>query len=389
MDDVAKPRSLSLFVFIDALGWEVVQRHGFLAGICPHRQAVATIFGYSASCHPTIYTGLLPRDHGHFSFFIYDPPHSPFGFLGPLAWLPQSLTSRGRVRHIISRITQRLLGYTGYFQLYNTPFALLSQLDYTEKRDLYQPGGINSGAPTIFDHLRAAGTPFHMSDWRCSDEENFADMQRVVEQGEVAWAELFLGSLDGLLHRVGPDGDEVAPALARYEERLEVLVAAARQRYERVRVFAYGDHGMAAVTGVVDLMGQIEGLGLTWGRDYAAVYDSTMARFWFLRPGSREAVEGLLRAHPQGRVLDDDYLRQQGVDFPGQRYGQLYFLLDPGLLIVPSFMLARPLAGMHGYDPLHVDSVAGLVGSEAPALKVERLDHINHLMRHEAEQALL
>ena len=201
---MADPKRLALFVFMDALGWEIIQSHGFMQDICPHRQAVKTIFGYSSSCHPSIYTGLMPREHGHFSFFVYDPPNSPFGFLRPMALLPKAISSRARVRHLISRLAQRWLGYTGYFQLYNAPFARLPKLDYTEKRDIYHPGGINSGAPTIFDRLRNAGIPFHMSDWRRSDAENLHEMVQVVGRGEIAWAELFWGHLDALMHMQGP-----------------------------------------------------------------------------------------------------------------------------------------------------------------------------------------
>ena len=73
-----KTESLDLFVFADALGWAQVQRRAFLADLFPHRAPCATVFGYSAACDPSILTGQLPEEHGHFSFFVYDPAHSPF-----------------------------------------------------------------------------------------------------------------------------------------------------------------------------------------------------------------------------------------------------------------------------------------------------------------------
>ena len=39
------------------------------------------------------------------------------------------------------------------------------------------------------------------------------------------------------------------------------------------------------------------------------------------------------------------------------------FLANPGTLICPSFMGKTMLAGMHGYDPDHPDSVASLLTS--------------------------
>ena len=45
--------------------------------------------------------------------------------------------------------------------------------------------------------------------------------------------------------------------------------------------------------------------------------------------------------------------------------GDDLFLLDPGVLAVPSFMGRLPLAAMHGYDPSHPD-MAALLWSNRP-----------------------
>ena len=41
------------------------------------------------------------------------------------------------------------------------------------------------------------------------------------------------------------------------------------------------------------------------------------------------------------------------------------FLLEPGALMVPSYMGGSPVAAMHGYDPGHPD-MAGLLASTRP-----------------------
>ena len=68
---------LSLFVFIDAFGWRLLQEHSFLDDLLHTKVPVETVLGYSATCVPTILTGAWPRDHGHFAFFRYDPDASP------------------------------------------------------------------------------------------------------------------------------------------------------------------------------------------------------------------------------------------------------------------------------------------------------------------------
>ena len=75
-----------------------------------------------------------------------------------------------------------------------------------------------------------------------------------------------------------------------YEQQLRRTLSVASQHYRDVRVFICSDHGMATVDRNVDLMNRIESLPLKFGKDYVAVYDSTMARFWFMNDAARQAV---------------------------------------------------------------------------------------------------
>lgn len=72
-----------------------------------------------------------------------------------------------------------------------------------------------------------------------------------------------------------------------------------------------------------------------------------------------------LAAEPAGRWLDEAELRGAGAFFPGHDYGDDVFLLDPGVMLVPSFMGRSPLAAMHGYDATHPD-MAALLWSNRP-----------------------
>ncbi|MEE9182436.1 MAG: hypothetical protein V3U33_07725, partial [candidate division NC10 bacterium] len=139
-------RNLSLFVFIDALGWEIVKDHPFLEGIAQTRRPLRTVLGYSSAAVPSILSGRTPSSHGNWSFFYYAPETSPFSWLRPISLLPRALTDRGRVRRQLSKLVQKWLGYTGYFQLYNVPFRYVHLFDYCEKGDLFKPGGLNSGS---------------------------------------------------------------------------------------------------------------------------------------------------------------------------------------------------------------------------------------------------
>jgi predicted AlkP superfamily pyrophosphatase or phosphodiesterase len=376
---------LSVFVFVDALGWEIVQRSTFLSKLAPYRGPLDTVLGYSCACDPTILTGRLPREHGHFSFFRYAPNESPFGFFRTMGWLPQSLSARWKVRRLLSRLARKALGYTGYFELYHVPLGYLPLLDYTEKRDLYQPGGINSGAKTVFDLFRSADIPFHVSDWRQSDAVNVADANRAIGTGRPRAVYLYLAGLDGVLHAGGTGSPDAVRTLREYESWLQLLMRRAEEKYADVSLHVFSDHGMTDVKELCDVVSRVEETGLRYGKDFAAVYDSTLARFWFLNDAARVAVRALLEERSDGRILSERELKELGCDFPDSRYGELMFLANPGVLICPSHMGRRPVAGMHGYDPADPDSRAAYLTNIPSSAPPRHLTDLFGLMLRDCE----
>lgn len=379
-------KQLALFAFFDAFGWEILQQHAFLDDILVTKQPLGTVFGYSSTCAPSILTGKLPRDHGHFAFFCYNPDESPFGACRYLRFLPKSLTRRGRVRRLLSNALRRWYGYTGYFQIYSVPFEYLPLFEYSERRDLFEPGGINSGAATVFDYLRDCELPFFLSDWRAGEEANLEATKAALDAGEVAFAYLYLPHLDGVMHRTGTQHPEVEEKIQWYDDQIRDVLDVARRNYDEVRLFVFSDHGMTDIDECCDLVARITALGLRFGVDYAAMYDGTMARFWFLNDLARARIVEALEQEPCGQILSEETLREYGCDFPTNRYGDLFFLLNPGVLLCPSFMSETPMAGMHGYDPDDKDSVAMLGSNCVPEPAPTSLVDLYVLMRAEADR---
>ena len=377
------PETISIVVFIDALGWGVLQGRDFMESRLPFRRKLRSVFGFSSACIPSILTGLMPRDHRHWSFFYYSPETSPFRPLRLLRVLPKSLVDRGRVRNLVSKLIKRLYSYTGYFQLYNIPFEHVDKFDYCEKSDLFLPGGMNRGE-NIFDHLTRAGVPYHVSDWRDSEANNLQALQRDLQKGEIRFALLYMAAMDALLHEVGKESAQVDEKLAWYESQLEEVLREAAAHYREVRLFVCSDHGMATVHTHVDLMSRVESLGLQFGSDYTATYDSTMGRFWFHREDARERIVACLEQVPEGRILPPEELAELGCDFEGNQYGELIFLMNAGVLIVPSHMGVSPITGMHGYHPDDADSYASLLSNVAPPGDPRAITDIFHLMRAES-----
>ena len=380
-------RVLPLFIMVDACGWEISKDRPFLRGLAPNRKKLNSVFGYSSTCVPSILSGRWPDEHHNWCYFVYDPVHSPFAKLRWLRFLPKALTSRRIVRRALTKLVKSRLNFKGYFDLYNIPFQHIHLYDFTEKKSPLQPRGMNRGG-NIFDWLEERRISYFVSDPNKTEEENRAALAAELRAGRIDFAFMYWAGLDGLLHSVGNDAREIGPRLEQYEEWIKDLVRQAASRYDEVRLYVFSDHGMANCDKHVNLMEVIEALPLKFGEDYVAVYDSTMARFWFLKHGVREIIEDRLKKVVEGRIVDDAELKQLRAHFADGRYGELIFLMDEGVLIVPSHMGERPIRAMHGYHPRDPQSYAALFTNQVVPESIQAIPHIYNLMTREADEAV-
>ena len=102
---------LSIYVLIDALGWEVLRGRPFLDDVLPERRWLTTILGYSSGAIPTLLSGRTPNDHGHWNLFYRDPARSPFRWTRPLGRLPRALVENRVSRRALKLVARRLSGY--------------------------------------------------------------------------------------------------------------------------------------------------------------------------------------------------------------------------------------------------------------------------------------
>lgn len=373
-------RRLAVAMFVDACGWGVLESRPWFLSELEFRRPLESLFGYSSACVPAILSGRRPADNDHWSCFYYSPATSPFRVLRLLSPLPSSIFDRGRVRRWLSKGIAKAYGFTGYFQVYALPFENLSLFDYAEKKDIFRPRGINRGR-SIFDDLAEMGVAHHVSNWRKSEGQNLAALQAEVDAGSIEFAFLYSADLDALLHDHTKASPKVDDKLRAYEERIRGLLQRARGRYDEVRFALFSDHGMATIHTVVDLAPLVDATGLRFGRDYAAVYDSTMMRFWFLRAGAEPKIRAALPDDGRGRWVPDDELRRYGTYWTDHKFGEAIYALEPGVLLSPSHMGKVPLAGMHGYRPDHPDSNAAVLASFTPEAEPRVITDLYGLMR--------
>lgn len=337
-----------LILLVDALGWLTVERTGFLADLLPERKRLTTIFGFSSTAVPTLLTGALPQEHGH--WFLYrraQGGNAPFREAGWVAKLPGDLGRRWRVRHRLQEYWRRRLGIEGYFSLYNVSMRDLAQLEPVESLDTWGVGSF-PGTPSLIDWLDARGDSYHVSDWRVPDADKIAAALAALDVESPQTVVLYLTEVDAMQHQFG----SVAPEL---DHHLEGLAEDIRRVVERMRqdgpigISLFSDHGMTDITSHRDILVPLHSAGLRRYRDFDGFIDSTVARFWNVK--DPQALHAALSEVEWGQVLDEATLKRWGSWFPRGEYGDVFFLANPGVLILPSDMGTTPIAGMHGYNP--------------------------------------
>lgn len=358
-------KHVDVFIFIDALGWEIAKKHNFLKDLLPFRYPVKMVFGYSSTAIPTILSGEPPTAHKHLSFYYYSPEKSPFKLLKylQLRYLPSKIFDRWRLRHILSKFIAKIYGFTGYFEMYSMPFDRIHLFDYAEKKDIFVPGGL-APVSNLADKLEKMAIPYHISNWRLSEKENFEALKNDIEKESIQFAFLYTASLDGMLHMETKTGAKIPKKLKWYENQIASLTDVLKKHYESYSLHVMSDHGMTSKTGTVDIKKLLNRKDLVFGRDYVAVFDSTMARFWYFNESAKEQIHKILESVNEGHFLSKDEFIKYRINFADNMYGEDFFLLDLGIQIEPCDMGLKALPAMHGYSPDDIDSNASFLSSE-------------------------
>lgn len=369
-------------LLVDALGWRLACRTPGFAAQLPERRRLDTVLGFSSGALPTLFTGRSPGEHGRFVMYRRATgADTPFRGFGWLKLLPPRLQRSWKLSRALARGVEAR-GVRGYFQLYDVPRPLLAQFDLPERGDPFRPGGLP--VDSLWDGLEQRGVRWRAWNWRGDEGRQLEALAHALEHGDERFLFCYTAELDALLHREGSGGAGVAARLARYDAWLRRIADAAARRREPLWIYLLSDHGMVDVEAVVDVMGALATLPVRWPRDYLAFFDSTMARFWWDAGDARGRVRGALGAAQRGRWLEPAERRAAGIADPA--WGDDIFLLDPGVLLCPSFMGAAPVAAMHGYDPGHADMAALLWSNRPIPPHVRHLTDVRGFLEAELDQ---
>ncbi|HUO04936.1 MAG TPA: alkaline phosphatase family protein [Candidatus Binataceae bacterium] len=374
----------SIFILMDALGWEWIKDHPFLKEVAPYRRALDSVLGFSTAAIPSILTGKFPQEHGRLSLFHMAQDRSPFNRLSWICSMPPAVVENRYVRYGVKRIARRLNNLNGYFQLYGVPLSYLPKLDVCEKRNIYAPGGI-PGSTSIFDMLERNSTPYRVYCYHDGPDRQLLEaIETDLRRGEAKFYFLYLAELDAFLHHHADDERAVSAVLAHYSDAIAHLYEVARATYAQADIHVFGDHGMAPTRQTANLQERLARLPISAPDDYLCILDSTMARFWFFSDSARGMVMAALGEEKRGSWLSRAELEGLRAWFPDRRYGEEIFLMEQGTVIAPSHMGITAPAGMHGFHPAAQWSRSAFVSSADYGNELSQITDIFGIMQAHA-----
>jgi predicted AlkP superfamily pyrophosphatase or phosphodiesterase len=383
----AEQKRVLIVVLIDALGWKYVEDSNFLSDVLTYRQPLRTVLGFSSGAIPAMLTGVPPAENGHWNLFYYDPQGSPFRWFRHFLFLPDWVLEHRVMRKLLKETGKRLLGLGPLFDCSVSP-RLIPYFNWVERRNIYDLGGI-VGAPSIFDQLHKGGFAYRVYTYHHStDAQILRQSEQDVRAGAASFYFLYLSEMDMFLHMNCGEPGKIEERLRWYDKNLRRVFAAARTVCGDATFAICSDHGMTPVSEKYDLLKHFEKLTLRMPEDYLAVFDSTMARFWFFNDAARSKVTDLLQSVPCGRVLSDAELKQFGVFFPDRRFGEVVFLLHPGWLLSRSDFNGsgwNPV-GMHGYHPDDSYSDGVFLSNQEPEDAIRSVQDVHDWMWRAAQR---
>ena len=360
---------VSLFIFCQSMGWDMMQKLPFVDGLADIRSAARPILGSPCATLPTVLSGTLPERHKHFAWFFYSPMSTPFRMCRYFSFLPRIKKSQ-RVRDNIVLAVKKTFGITGRLSTFNMPLKHLPLFDFVERRNLLQPGALDD-VPTLFDFLAESNVSYFCSSPDRADVENADALSNALMAGKISVGFWHLAGIDTILTRLGPASSALRGRVAWVDHRIRGIYEIARSRYRRVDLIIFSDSGMVPIFNVYNLQRRIEETRFNPYEDFVAIYEPTMARFWFKSPSSALIIARILESVPCGTILSRDELAKEGCWFDDHRFGEIIFLAQPGTVFTPNHMHGESPAAARGYHPDTPEMAAGII-SNTPGIQPPR-----------------
>ncbi|MCK4982981.1 MAG: alkaline phosphatase family protein [Victivallaceae bacterium] len=339
--------SIHVFIYLTGPGWHILKEHGFLTKYCKHQFPVQSQLGCSHSALSTTLTGKLPNEHGHFSSYYFK----------------KSTTVLETAQRFYYKFVGKKSGYSGK---YSVPLRNLNCFVQSNHHAKDLAPGCFSPLISIVDLVHekklahsiintATGSPI----------QALKNLRHRLKDKSVNFAFIQIDEMDNLLHHYPHDFQKIDKKLRRYERQIKKIISVGNASSSKFNLTVLSGHGMTFAPQTINIKKKINSLGITYGYDYHAVYDPTMALFWYKTKSVKSIILDKLYEFRHCKVLSAKEKKDFGINFSDRRYGETIALVEPGFQISPNDILSKPLPGMHGYNPDHPDSLGACISTQS------------------------
>ena len=369
----------NLIIIIDGVGYDQLaslQPPGLMSlgrrtGIAP----VQTLLSFSSGIYCSIWSGLYPEEHGVWTEF-YRP--SDKGARGASVYRPIPGKYLPRVLSFVFRTGLSRLGWKGQDHLAIPP-GLQSCFRRTgSDYRLFPPVRIDP-PPDFSLRLETGKCSWEYVYCDPMDRQTGSILLQAAERAETLI--VCFPELDHAGHLFGPTSEAFKKTFLEFDRCLVEVIRSLEVGKPEFSLFIFSDHGMTRILRSFDIWSYLERAGFRLGRDYLAFINSTIVPFWFDH-GHRQEIVDSLNLSGAGHVLTEYERALHHLRFPGDKFGEDFFLTDEGVECVPNFInLAQKKGrGMHGYDPRLSSTRAFFIGGEQIATKPRDIIDIHKVL---------
>lgn len=351
------------WIIIDSLMPEQLKYAPFLQSVAKNYQAdFIPPLGYQEDAL-SFFSGQKPNQINVGPLFCYHPQTSLFSWLKSL-----------RGCHFLDLLffkyalvaLSHLLKKERHLSKVNIPINLIYNFDIASHS--LAPNNYILKIKTIFDDLVAHNKSFAFikGSWLITDKKdkfikNF--FQHIFCRGDEKTLKLakkyqdkdlsliwFL-ELDSIVHKFGPHSQQAIEQIRKIDKWLADYL-------KEEEFIIHSDHGMSEIKSSINFSDILSQMPFKIGKDYLVFLDSVMARFWFFNPDVSLILKKKLEFLKMGHFLTAQEKIIFGYNFPDNRYGDEFFILDQGKMILPNYFQKKAPQAMHGYLPK--DSQTGI-----------------------------
>jgi len=302
-----------------------------------------TVLGYSTTVHASITTGYYPENNGVFLSYYHKAfksnsahdfywTHS-FDFF-PLFIQPYSkllvskyLTLRKKSYGFRAGMIQPVLDKICYEEIEGLP----SIIDIVTK-------------PTLFDLLKEkVNVKFYHDQF---NTEYFWKESVLSAPLTLYYTTIF----DTAAQKYGIDNEK----FRKIARSMDAKIISFLEMHKEKNILIISDHGMVRTRKVIVIEQELKKAGLINGKDFIAVFDPTFARFWITDNNIIQKIKKFFSSHPDFEFLDQKKQKMYHVNFKNNKYGDLMFLCNPGVVLTLNPLQKKfrhGIKAMHGYSP--------------------------------------